>query len=74
MPQHGHAIELRQIQIEDHQVVVKLTAERARLLPILDHVYRVVFPQQSLAHKTGQCRIIFRYQNPHKWALITKRF
>jgi hypothetical protein len=29
---------------------------------------------QPLPHKPGQSRIIFRNQNPHKWALITVRF
>jgi hypothetical protein len=33
-----------------------------------------VLPLQPLAHKTRQGGIIFRNQNPHKWALITARF
>ena len=74
MPQHAHSIELRQVQIEDHQVIVELAAHGPRLLAIFHHVHRIVLPLQPLAHKPGQSRIIFRNQNPHKWALITSRF
>ena len=74
MTQHAHPIQLRQIQIEDHQIVVELASHGTRLLAVLDHVDRVVLPLQPLAHKPGQSRIVFRNQNPHKWALITDRF
>jgi len=59
MAQYGHAIDARQIQIQNHQVVVDLAAHGARPLAILGHVDRVVFRLQSLAHKTGERRIVF---------------
>jgi len=74
VPQHAYAIELRQIQIENHQVVVELAAHGARLFAIFHNVDRVVLALQALAYEPGQSRIVFRNQNPHKWALITERF
>ena len=74
MAQHAYAIELRQIQVEDHQVVVKLAAHGARLLAVFHHIHRVVLALQALAYEPGQSCIVFRNQNPHKWALITERF
>lgn len=71
MPQHAHSIQLRQVQIEDDQVVIELAAHSPRLLTVLHHVDRVVFPYQPLAHKSGQSCIIFGYQDSHKSPLIT---
>ena len=74
MPQHTHSVELRQVQIKDHQVIVELAPHGARLFPVFHHVHRKVLPLQPLTHKPGQSRIILGNQNPHKRALITKRF
>jgi hypothetical protein len=74
MPQDGYPIQLGQVQIEDDQVIVELAAHRPCLFAIFDHIHRVVFPNQALAYKSGQSRIIFRNQNAHKWLLITAWF
>jgi hypothetical protein len=66
MPQHAHAIEPGQIQIQNDQVIIRLAAHGARLLAILRHLHRVVLALQALAHKAGQRRVIFRNQNSHK--------
>ncbi len=60
MPQHAHAIQLGQVQVEDYQVIIKLASHGARLLPIFHHVHRVVFPNQPLAHESSQSLVIFR--------------
>jgi hypothetical protein len=63
--QDAHTVEPGQVQIQDHQVVIELGRQRARLLAIGGHVNRIVFRLQTFAHKSSQGRIVFYQQNTH---------
>jgi len=58
--QDGHAIQLRQVEVEHHQVEIQFPCHGADLFPIGRYVHRVVLGLQAFFHETAQRSIVFR--------------
>ncbi len=65
MPENHNPIRSRQIQVENHQIIVEFGGHRPRLFSICGYIDRVMFCFQPFPHKTGQCGIVFGYQYAH---------
>ena len=63
--QHADSVQLRQVQVENYQVIFELSCRRPSLFAIRKNVPGVVFAFETLANKPGERFIIFRNENSH---------
>ncbi len=65
MAQYANAVQLRQVEIEDDYVILRLSRGGSSLFAVRENIDRVVFAFQTLANESGQRFIIFRNKNSH---------
>src|SRR5579859_1655139 len=62
---NGDAVHLRQVQVENHDVIVGLAGGVSRLLAVGKNIHRVMLALKTLANEFGQRFIIFGNKNSH---------
>jgi hypothetical protein len=63
--QDADSVQLRQVQVENYDVVFQLSCRGPSLFAIRQNVHSVVLAFETLANESGQCFIIFRNKNSH---------
>jgi hypothetical protein len=51
--QHGHAVQFRQVEVEDYHVIFELGGGGARLLAIGEYIHRIMLGFQTLTDEAG---------------------
>jgi hypothetical protein len=65
MAQDAQAVEFRQVQIQDGDVILELRGHGSSRFTIRQNIHRVVFAFESLTNKSRQCFLIF-CKNSHQ--------
>jgi hypothetical protein len=65
VPQQGNTVELREIQVENEEVIIQFGRHERTLFALQRHIHRVMFRLQTLTNVGRKCRVIFNHENAH---------